>query len=89
MSTAAVAAPCDNYAKQGAIRAYKSQGAVQGSEGIEYSAKLVKSANSVYDYLVSISDNNDEGESWTVDYLVRVEKDGNACHILKVTELEN
>ena len=62
---------CENYAKYAAIRAYKSEvGTIQGSEGIEFSATLLKLKNEWVEYQVTISDNNEDGETWTVDYWV-------------------
>jgi len=67
---------CENYGKFGAIRAYKSEvGTVQGSEGIEYEiTKTVKKEDPFYSFVVSITDNNEDGEVWTVDYLVETKR---------------
>lgn len=76
---------CENYAKYGAIKAYKAEmGTVQGSDGIEYEATLVGLRNDISAYVVSISDNNEDGEYWTVDYSVVLNK---SCKILSVTKI--
>lgn len=94
MSLAVQAAPtsapgfCSNYAKSGAIRAYKAEmGTVQGSDGIQYTAKLATIIGDVASYVVSISDNNEDGERWTVDYSVQVQRQGTACKVLHVKKL--
>jgi hypothetical protein len=86
---AAKEGPCANFAKSGAIRAYKKQtGVVQGSPGISYSAKLVKTLGAISDYVVSISDSNEDNENWVIDYSVKVQDLGsNLCKILLVKQL--
>lgn len=82
--------PCSNYAKHGAIKAYKAEfGTVQGSDGIQYSASLVEADGNIFDYLVSISDNNEDGETWTIDYDVRVKKEGTRCKVVKVRKQDD
>lgn len=82
--------PCSNYAKFAAIRAYKAEvGTVQGSDGIEYSASLLEHQGSIYKYSVSISDNNEDGESWTVEYLVDVKREPTqSCKVISVATSE-
>lgn len=81
---------CSNQAKAGAIEAYKAEvGVVQGSYGIETSVFFVISYENIFEYLVCISDNNEDGESWSVEYLVRVKKDGDKCKIIKVENRKN
>lgn len=76
---------CENYAKYSAIKAYKAEvGTVQGSDGIGYDATLIALRGDVSAYVVSISDNNEDGEYWTVDYQVVL---GKSCKTLKVTRL--
>lgn len=85
-SHAKVTGECDNYAKYGAIRAYISEvGVVQGSEGIQYEIKeKLKAKSPFYNYIVSISDNNEDGDVWTVDYFVMTKKIDGDCQVLKV-----
>lgn len=91
MTSAAKAAnegPCANFAKSGAIRAYKAEtGTIQGSNGIEYSAKLIGTRGDISDYLVTIADNNEDGESWEVDYAVKVKGSNSSCKILAVKKI--
>lgn len=67
---------CENYGKFGAIRAYKSEvGTVQGSEGISYEViQTLKSEDPFYNFIVAITDNNEDGDVWTVNYLVKTKK---------------
>jgi hypothetical protein len=65
--------PCSGYAKSAAIRAYKAETkTVQGSRGIEYIARLVDTKPESLTYLVTIADNNEDGDTWQFDYLVDV-----------------
>jgi len=70
---------CEGFAKAAAIRSYKAEmGTVQGSEGsegIEYGAKIMDNVNpDSAIYIVDIFDNNEDGDTWTVNYLVEVKK---------------
>lgn len=88
VSAAVMGDPCINMAKYGAIRAYMSEtGTVQGSEGIQYSARLVQQQGNVFDYQVTISDNNEDGETWDVEYEVKVQQRGNTCKVITVSGL--
>lgn len=79
------ARPCQNYAKYAAIRAYKAEmGTVQGSTGIEYSAHLEKKKGNLVEYTVTITDNNEDGEVWDVDYRVKLRAKDGTCEILNV-----
>lgn len=63
--------PCANMAKYGAIKAYKSEtGTIQGSDGIQTVAVPTSARGNLISYLVTISDNNEDGETWEVDYTV-------------------
>jgi hypothetical protein len=63
--------PCANMAKYAAIRAYKAEvGEVQGSDGIKYSATVASARYNAVFYLVSIRENNEDGESWEFKYSV-------------------
>lgn len=87
LNTALAVDTCANMAKNGAIRAYMSEmGTVQGSEGIQYSAHLVHQTGNSYKYEVVISDNNEDGETWDVNYLVQVQLRGTSCKIVKVSQ---
>lgn len=79
---------CSNYAKAAAIRLYKATvGTVQGSEGIQYEIKQkLKARKPFHNYIVSITDNNEDGEVWTLDYFVMTKKENGKCLILKVKE---
>jgi hypothetical protein len=78
------ASPCINMAKYGAIRAYKAEmGTIQGSDGIQYEATLTGTRGEFSSYLVAISDNNEDGESWTVNYTVVVRKT-QICSVVSV-----
>lgn len=81
--------PCENFAKFGAIRHYKSiMGTVQGSEGIEYSSKFIGTQGNISDYVVTIVDNNEDGEMWEVDYSVQVQDTGKKCKVLAVKQID-
>ncbi len=78
---------CSNFAKYEAIRKYKADtGTVQGSDGIEYSAQLLKETSTQYQYVVEISDNNEDGEYWTLAYTVTLEK--KTCKKVSISEPE-
>jgi hypothetical protein len=80
------AGPCENKAKYGAIRAYKAEvGTIQGSNGVETKADLVQERNGAYSYIVSVMDNNEDGEYWTLDYAVVVK--GQDCKIVSVRKI--
>lgn len=82
--------PCANYAKYGAIRAYKAEfGTIQGSE-MEYEAELIQENDGVLSYLVSIYDHNEDGEYWTMEYDVDVTRvnRNRSCKLVKVTRRE-
>jgi len=83
---AATTTECANHAKSAAIRTYINEvGTVQGSEGIQYEIKeKLKAKLPFHNYIVSISDNNEDGEYWTVDYFVMTKKVGDKCQVLKV-----
>jgi len=82
--------PCANMAKYAAIRAYKAEvGEVQGSDGIQYSAFVTDVINGRITYLVSISENNEDGERWEFNYyvdLLWLEKADPQCQIQSVTK---
>lgn len=77
---------CENYAKYAAIDAYKAKmGSVQGSDGIKSVAILIKKKGLYIDYKVTISDNNEDGDTWNIDYLVQIQMQLNLqCNIVKV-----
>lgn len=79
---------CANYAKAAAIKAYIAMaGTVQGSEGIQYEIKQkLKAREPFHNYIVSITDNNEDGEVWTLDYFVMTKIENGKCRILKVRE---
>lgn len=83
--------PCANMAKYAAIRAYKSQvGEIQGSEGIQYSAKATAVRNNRITYLVTIAENNEDGEMWEFDYNVEIlwqENSKPECKILSTKKI--
>lgn len=77
--------PCENMAKYGAIRAYMSEvGTIQGSDGIQYEAKLISSTENIFNYEVIISDNNEDGEYWDTTFQVRVKQRGTSCKVVSV-----
>jgi len=80
--------PCSNMAKYAAIRAYKAEmGTVQGSDGIDYSATLIAQRGEFAGYLVTISDNNEDGDRWEADYNVSVRlKDCKVVLVRKAAE---
>lgn len=79
---------CKNHAKYAAIKAYKAEmGTVQGSDGIECTETLLKKQGKLAKYKVTISDNNEDGETWDVDYLVQIHR-GSACKILNVQKMD-
>ncbi len=81
------ASSCANMAKFGAIRAYKAEvGTIQGSDGIQYEATLTGVRGEVASFLVSIYDNNEDGETWTVNYSVVVRKSENRCSLVSVNK---
>lgn len=65
---------CEGHAKYGAMKAYAEEmGVVQGSDGATRDATLIDNLNAKKaTYIVGISDNNEDGEYWTVNYLVKV-----------------
>ena len=80
---------CAKRAKFGAIRAYKAEvGTVQGSTGIEYDATFLSAKGFVQTYAVSISEGNDENESWEFTYRVKVQVAGDGCKLLSVDKVE-
>ncbi|KYG68015.1 hypothetical protein AZI87_01725 [Bdellovibrio bacteriovorus] len=80
--------PCENHAKAAAIRTYKAAvGTVQGSEGIQYSSVKEEGWNNPYLYTVTIADNNEDGETWEVDYEVQVQDKAGKCKVLSVKEV--
>lgn len=84
-------APCENYAKYFAIRDYKSSmGTVQGSDGIEVSSELKYSQGRNYGFEVAISDNNEDGEMWTVLYQIVVKPSSQraACDLVSLKFIE-
>ncbi len=64
-----------------AIRRYKAEvGTVQGSEGVGHAAVLLdQGARETYHYRCTISDNNEDGKYWEVDYRVTVRETGGAA----------
>jgi hypothetical protein len=72
-------ASCEGKATNYAVRAYEAEGPVQGSEGMEHETKLVSNRQGILDYLVTIWDNNEDGEAWEVDYQVVVDNKTGAC----------
>ncbi len=86
--SASISGPCSGHAKSAAIRAYKAQmGTVQGSDGIEYEIKeKLKAKLPFHNYVVTIFDNNEDGDTWSVDYFVMTKLEGQTCKVLKVKE---
>jgi hypothetical protein len=82
--------PCSNRAKYEAIRRYKAEtGTVQGSDGIGHAAVLESTRGRTYTYLITISDNNEDGEYWEVDYKVSIQETNGSCKILNVKKGES
>ncbi len=78
---------CSNYAKYEAIRKYKSDtGVVQGSVELEYSADLIKTTATQYEYVVEITDSNEDGEYWTLAYTVTLKK--KSCELVTISDAE-
>lgn len=82
---------CENYAKYFSIRDYKKNlGSVQGSDGMQYESELISVTTfpdgDEYLYEVSISEKNEDGEYWTVNYEVLLEHDPSTqkCSLLKL-----
>jgi len=76
---------CLNMAKYYAIKAYHSEmGTVQGSDGISYMANLLEEVGSQLKFVVTIQDNNEDGESWIVDYLVTIDNSAQNCRKVSV-----
>lgn len=74
---------CANYAKYGAIKAYKSEmGVVQGSDGVYSEAQFVSRNDSTYKYNVTVWDNNEDGDVWGQQYTVEVKKVGTKCQLV-------
>lgn len=87
LASAGAAGTCANMAKFGAIRAYHSEmGVVQGSDGIQYSAELIDSDANNFSYRVTISDNNEDGDTWDVHYTVKVQLRGRTCKVIRVLQ---
>jgi hypothetical protein len=87
-SLLAQAKPCENIAKYQAIRSYKSEvGTVQGSDGIQYSSSLKSVQGKIYTYEVAVFDNNDEGDTWEVNYIVTIKNDKKKCITLNVANV--
>lgn len=85
---AQAAEPCENYAKYYAIKDYKKRvGTVQGSDGIQYESEFISVSDEELTFKVSIQDNNEDGERWTVVYEVVVAKTGQSsrCSLVKLT----
>ena len=83
---------CENYAKASAIRAYKAElPTIQGSDGISYIALLLgeQSGLGLFDYIVSIGENNEDGDYWEIDYAVRVQalEETDKCETVSTTKL--
>ena len=81
---------CSNFAQYFAIREYKNEmGTVQGSEGIGYSAELVKVQGAERTFEVAINDNNEDGDAWTVTYEVVVKKntENQKCSLVSIENL--
>lgn len=78
---------CEGYAKYFAIRDYKANtGVVQGSEGIDYQSELISSLNDEHTFKVAITDNNEDGQYWTMNYEVVVKEIPNSqkCSLEKM-----
>lgn len=80
---------CVNKAKYYAIQTYHAEmGTVQGSDGISYDAKLLNSAKkSILNYLVSIQDNNEDGETWVAEYKVIINNKNGDCQKKSVKQI--
>ncbi|MBX3040774.1 MAG: hypothetical protein KF789_08730 [Bdellovibrionaceae bacterium] len=88
VASAQTAAPCANYAKYGALRVYHAtMGTVQGSDGAQADARHLNSHGDEHSYVVTISDNNEDGEGWEADYGVRVRGFNQQCQVVFVKEL--
>ena len=91
---ASAAEVCENYAKYFAIRDYKVRvGTVQGSDGIQYESELISTSGDEHTFKITIQDNNEDGDSWTVFYDVVVEGPlrNKKCTLVKLsaTDLED
>lgn len=82
---------CENYAKYFAIRDYKKNvGDVQGSDGMQIESEMISVGTypdgDEYLYTVSISENNEDGDYWTVNYEITLEhkKAAQKCTLLKL-----
>ncbi|KHD87370.1 MAG: hypothetical protein OM95_14825 [Bdellovibrio sp. ArHS] len=81
---------CENHAKAAAIRLYKKvAGAVQGSEGIHYWSAKIDGWNNPFLYKVTIADSNEDGDTWQIDYEVKIEDRAGQCQTLSVTEVDS
>lgn len=81
---------CSGVAMQKAMAKYVVEsGTIQGSDGAQVSVELALKAKSPFhNYIVSIYDNNEDGETWTVYYFVMSKFENNSCKVLKVVQTE-
>lgn len=76
---------CLNQAKYQAIRTYHAEtGVVQGSDGITYQGQFLDQEGESLRYVVTIQDNNEDGEYWFVDYEVVMKLENKKCKKVSV-----
>ena len=63
-------------------------GTIQGSDGIQYLATVLGTQGEFISYLVEISDNNEDGDRWTVSYSIVIKTVGEACQVFSSKKLE-
>ncbi len=84
-TTAFAFGACENLAKTVSLATYtKDAGTIQGSNGPEAISTLLSVRGDYESYLIEISDNNEDGETWVVRYQVTARKVAGACQIISI-----
>jgi hypothetical protein len=85
--TAFAEGPCENFAKYGAIRAYKLEAGPQLGE-MTFAAKLMRGKGDKALYHVKISDVPENGQAAYAQYFVTIQAMEASCKVLDVVQTD-
>lgn len=86
MHAQAANSPCKAMAVKAAMKAYLSQGTVQGDAPVP-SHRLISIKDDIAKHEVKVSGGNDEGESWTIVYQIKTDIQNN-CKVNSVKKIK-
>lgn len=80
--------PCENFAKYGALKAYKFEPNTPQNE-MDYAAKIVDGRGDKALYQVTVSDKTESGKTLKTNYYVTIQAQESSCKVVEVLKTNN